>query len=141
MKTLASNNPDKAVELLNQAPQLSYAIFQALLLMGLVKPEALASVVEASAAAPSAGYPPAPTPALPQPTTYGAPGYNTPPIPGRSAYPPPPPPPPAVAPAAAEDPATQALIQQVLAMPQETVDQLAPDEREQIMTLRATYGR
>jgi hypothetical protein len=36
MKTLTTTDPAKATELLRQAPQLSYAIFQALLLMGLV---------------------------------------------------------------------------------------------------------
>lgn len=47
MKTLATTDPAKATELLSQAPQLSFAIFQALLIMGLVSSDALSSVVEA----------------------------------------------------------------------------------------------
>src|SRR5690348_1798657 len=39
MKTLATSDPSRATELLSQAPQLSYAIFQALLIMGLVSPD------------------------------------------------------------------------------------------------------
>src|SRR4051812_22118017 len=41
MKQLVATDAPKATELLRQAPQLSYAIFQALLLMGLVSTEAL----------------------------------------------------------------------------------------------------
>ncbi|RMZ80861.1 hypothetical protein DV737_g2776, partial [Chaetothyriales sp. CBS 132003] len=38
MKAMALSEPAKATELLTQAPQLSYAIFQALILMNLVDP-------------------------------------------------------------------------------------------------------
>lgn len=154
MKTLASTDPAKASELLRQAPQLSYAIFQALLLMGLVSTDALSSVVEQAAAAPAAPAP-VPTPMqnqqYPIPPPGGFPGYPPPPPPGsllqtgtppiRGGFAPPPPvqqpaPPPQ---AAASD--TDALMQQVLAMPQELIDQLPPAERSQIMALRASYGR
>ena len=50
MKGLVMADPNKATELLKQAPQLSYAIFQALLLMGLVDASALQSVIEQSTA-------------------------------------------------------------------------------------------
>lgn len=162
MKTLTSTDPAKATELLHQAPQLSFAIFQALLLMGLVSPSALESVVEA-AVQPAASTAPVP-PGQQQP--YGIPpqgsyppGFPPPPphmagqlgMPagtppqGQHLYPPPPPqrapqpqqqPPPQQA-----LPDTDALIQQVLAMPQELVDQLPPAERAQIMQIRAGYGR
>uniref|UniRef100_A0A8H7N9G3 Cleavage stimulation factor subunit 2 hinge domain-containing protein n=1 Tax=Bionectria ochroleuca TaxID=29856 RepID=A0A8H7N9G3_BIOOC len=46
MKTLATTEPQRAAELLSQAPQLGAAIFQALLLMGLVSPEAIQLVVQ-----------------------------------------------------------------------------------------------
>ncbi|KAK7226380.1 hypothetical protein V2G26_014383 [Clonostachys chloroleuca] len=46
MKTLATTEPQRATELLSQAPQLGAAIFQALLLMGLVSPEAIQLVVQ-----------------------------------------------------------------------------------------------
>ncbi|KAG8532608.1 uncharacterized protein KY384_002485 [Bacidia gigantensis] len=48
MKGLVMGDPARATELLKQAPQLAYAIFQALLLMGLVDTSVLASVVETS---------------------------------------------------------------------------------------------
>ncbi len=50
MKGLVMADPAKATELLTQAPQLSFAIFQALLLLGLVDSTALQSVVEQTAA-------------------------------------------------------------------------------------------
>ncbi|MCJ1233373.1 hypothetical protein MMC14_001329 [Varicellaria rhodocarpa] len=74
MKGLCTEDPAKATELFNQAPQLSYAMFQALLLMGLVDTSVLSSVVE-QAAQPAAAAGPAPPPpqATPQiPTTVPA---------------------------------------------------------------------
>ena len=49
MKQLATVDPIKAAELLRQAPQLSYAIFQALLLMNLVDTNVLTKVIETTA--------------------------------------------------------------------------------------------
>lgn len=158
MKTLATTDAAKATELLHQAPQLSYAIFQALLLMGLVSTEALSSVVEQASAPP-----PLPTPQqqaayqAPTPSNY-PPGYppppphmsgqlgmqmSTPPVQNQGAYPPPPqrvPPPQQQAPQP-NLPDNEALMQQVLAMPQEIIDSLQPAERAQLMALRASYGR
>jgi cleavage stimulation factor subunit 2 len=153
MKTLATTDAAKATELLHQAPQLSYAIFQALLLMGLVSTEALSSVVEAASAAP-----PVPTPqqnySVPPQGNYPA-GFppppqhmsgqlgmqiGTPPVQGQNLYPPPPPqraPPPQQQ--VPQD--TDAMIQQLLDMPQSLVDQLPPAERAQVIQLRAQYGR
>lgn len=167
MKNLVSADAGKATELLRQAPQLSYAIFQALLLMGLVSTEALSSVVEA-ASAPPAAVPVPPVVQAPIPIAHGYP----PPIPGQgftSAYPPPPhiavqmgtpqpgmpypppppsqyrpqsqtpaqaPPPPPQLPAGTD---TEALIKQVLEMPQEIIDQLPPAEKAQIMALRQQF--
>ena len=160
MKTLTSTDPTKATELLHQAPQLSFAIFQALLLMGLVSPSALESVVEAAV------QPTIPTaPAPPGQQSYGIllpqqgqypPGFPPPPPhmagqlgiigtppQGQHAYPPPPlqraPPPQQQATPQQQLPDTDSLIQQVLAMPQELVDQLPPAERAQIMQIRAGY--
>jgi cleavage stimulation factor subunit 2 len=42
-------------------------------------------------------------------------------------------------PQAAAQPDADALIQQVLAMPQELIDQLAPAERQQLLALRAQF--
>ncbi|EPE26190.1 RNA-binding, RBD [Glarea lozoyensis ATCC 20868] len=158
MKTLATTDPAKATELLNQAPQLSYAIFQALLLMGLVESEALASVVQSNAPAPAPA--PVPTPQQgypPQPASGYPAGYPPPPphmsgqlgmpmgstpTQAHSMYAPPPaqhrPPPVQQQP---QNPEADALMQQVLAMPQEMIDSLPPNDRAQLMALRASYGR
>ena len=150
MKTLATTDPAKATELLHQAPQLSYAIFQALLVMGLVSTEALSSVVEQASAPPqvAASYPPPPgsfQPGFPPPPPHisGHLGMQigTPPVQGH-AYPPPQPqraaapqPPPQALPDA------DALMAQVMAMPQEVIDSLPPADRAQLLALRANYGR
>lgn len=143
MKTLATTDPARATELLTAAPQLSYAIFQALLLMGLVSPEAIHSVIDASAPppvqAPSAGYPPVPVPAMP-----GFPGgpTGTPPVTAPFVPPPVAQPPPTnygtpagAAPAASQD--SDQLLKMVMELPQATIDQLPEGERQQIMMLRA----
>ncbi|KAI1082986.1 hypothetical protein F5B20DRAFT_492331 [Whalleya microplaca] len=137
MKFLATTDPERATELLAQAPQLSYAIFQALLLMGLVSPEAIHSVVDTSAAPPPvaqppAGYPPAPMPHYPGTTTV------TPPVAAPYAPPATSAPQPGFAPAM-QDP--DALVKQVMDLPQETIDQLPEAERQQIMALRASFMR
>ncbi|KAK0617892.1 hypothetical protein B0T17DRAFT_591839 [Bombardia bombarda] len=129
MKTLATTDPARATELLNQAPQLSYAIFQALLIMGLVSGDAINSVLDGSAPpppnAPVGGIPPIPTP-----IAYGYPGATgTPPVAtGGVAQAPPP----------TQD--QDALMRAVMELPQETIDQLPEAERQQIMALRASYG-
>ncbi|KAK3310128.1 uncharacterized protein B0T15DRAFT_25603 [Chaetomium strumarium] len=132
MKTLATSDPVRATELLTQAPQLSYAVFQALLIMGLVSPDAINSVLEPGAA----GAVPQPAPA-----GYGPPATATPPTAGVGGYAPPPP---AAAPVAAppappaQDP--EALMRAVMELPQETIDMLPEAEKQQIMALRASYS-
>ncbi|CAK7215029.1 hypothetical protein SBRCBS47491_002350 [Sporothrix bragantina] len=126
MKTLAANEPARATELLAQAPQLAYAVFQALLLMDLVSPEAIQAVVETATAPP-----PQQPQVVPQ---QAAPGYGyalelAPPV----AAPPPPVP-------AAAAPAPDDLIKQVLELPQAVVDQLPEAERTQLMAVRMQYG-
>ncbi|KAJ4861142.1 hinge domain of cleavage stimulation factor subunit 2 domain-containing protein [Trichoderma breve] len=123
MKTLATTEPQRATELLQQAPQLAYAVFQSLLLMGLVSPESIQSVVDPNAPPPqlpTANFPPA-----------GFPANN-------SAYAPP-----AAAPAAApagmaQDP--DALMRAVMELPQAQIDMLPEADRQQIMALRATFA-
>lgn len=140
MKQLATTDPARATELLNQAPQLSYAIFQSLLLMGLVSPEAIHSVVDTTAPPPvqatPVGYPQPPMPGYPGMAT------NTPPVVAPYAPPPPQPsqasyaPTPAAAPPA-QDP--DQLLKMVMELPQATIDQLPEGERQQIMALRAQF--
>ncbi|KAI0020995.1 hinge domain of cleavage stimulation factor subunit 2-domain-containing protein [Xylariomycetidae sp. FL0641] len=142
MKALATNQPEQATDLLTQAPQLAYAVFQALLLMGLVSPEAITSVTNPAAAAPAtaqppAGYPPAAVPG------YSAPATSTPPVAAPYAPPGVAPqagyaPTPANAGGAAQDP--DSLMQMVMSLPQATIDQLPGPEREQIMALRMSLG-
>lgn len=148
MKQLATNDPNRANELLNQAPQLAYAVFQALLLMGLVSPEAINSVLEPGTgvlppiAPPGTGY------GGPPPQQAGFPGMtNTPPVAAQSMYAAPPQPiaappplqaPPTPAPAAI-DPGQEALIQQVLSLADDVIAQLPEMERQQILALRAQF--
>ena len=136
MKTLASSDPQRATELLQQAPQLSYAVFQALLLMGLVSPEAIQSVVDPGAP------PPAAQPAAAFSAYPGA--NNTPPV-GSMPYAPPPAQSaygvPAAAPAAAapsQDP--DALMRAVMDLSQAQIDMLPEADKQQIMALRATFA-
>ncbi|KAI9824894.1 MAG: hypothetical protein M1832_001499 [Thelocarpon impressellum] len=146
MKGLVMADPNKATELLKQAPQLSYAIFQALLLMGLVDASALQSVIEqsasqptqAAAAAPMAPAPPPQAPYQPYAPQLGQMQVPTPPTHG-SAYPPPPlpvqPVQPAPAPAAAGLDKT-ALFQYVLNLTPEQLNAMQPGEREQLVAVR-----
>jgi len=139
MKTLATNDPGRATELLDKAPQLAYAIFQALLIMGLVSPDAINSVLEPSAAPvvppPLAGVPP------PAAGYGGYPGAtSTPPV-AIGGYAPPPvaaaAPAPAPAPVA---PGQEDLMAQLLSLPQEIIDQLPENERAQVLALRAQFA-
>lgn len=143
MKGLVMTDPGKATELLRQAPQLAYAIFQSLLLLQLVDPQILTSLVETSAAPAQAppvqpvqqapaqvarapvnygGYAPqvAPTPPQPQaaaPQAYGqAPPAQQPQQPGAMDQ--------------------QALYAQVMALTPQQIDQLTPEYRAQIMQIR-----
>ncbi|CAJ2500910.1 Uu.00g037630.m01.CDS01 [Anthostomella pinea] len=144
MKQLATTDPTRATELLTQAPQLSFAIFQALLLMGLVSSDAIHSVIETGGAAPPViaqpvpGYPPSAMPA------FAAPANPTPPVPTPYAPPAVSAPQASYAPPAANPPAAQqdpdSLMQAVMNLPQETIDQLPEAERQQIMALRATFS-
>ncbi|KAK3695012.1 hinge domain of cleavage stimulation factor subunit 2-domain-containing protein [Podospora appendiculata] len=141
MKTLATNDPGRATELLNQAPQLSYAIFQALLIMGLVSPDAINSVLDGGAIVPPPAVAPAAAPPLQNPMAYGYPGgaTGTPPVAIGGGYAPPPVAAPAPAGPPAQDP--EALMRAVMELPQETIDQLPEVERQQIIALRSSYAQ
>lgn len=127
MKALAVTDPARATELLRTAPQLAYAIFQALLLMNLVDYSTLGSVVEqASQAAPV----PAAASAPYQPYSTLPSQVSTPPVQSSPFAAPPP------AAAPQQIPGQEELLQQVLSMPQSQIDALPPLERSQIMMLR-----
>lgn len=150
MKGLVMTDPGQATELLRQAPQLAYAMFQALLLLGLVDTSMLGQIVQAAAPTnppyPAAAQPvPPPIPQPPQ-AQYGAtpqppyPGYPpqypqqhaTPPV-QQPAYAPPPP-------QQAAMPSQQDLIAQVMAMTRDQIYSLDPAARDQIVALRAQLG-
>jgi len=144
MKGLVMTDPAKATELLRQAPQLAYAIFQSLLLLQLVDPQILTSLVETSAApAPAAQAPPVqqiqqPPPQVARPpvnyAAYPPQVAPTPPQPQASAPQPYAQPPPQQQQAPAMD--QQALYAQVMALSPQQIDQLTPEYRAQIMQIR-----
>jgi cleavage stimulation factor subunit 2 len=84
-KNLAAAEPQKATALLSQAPQLSYAIFQALILLGLVDPNILTSLLQQPPPAQQPQAPPQPQ----QPPMPTYPAYGQPP-PQQAQYVPPP---------------------------------------------------
>ena len=149
MKGLVMGDPAKATELFKQAPQLSYAIFQALLLMNLVDTSVLGSVVEQAHQQPAQPppqqqpVPPRPTPSYqPPPQQQPYPQYNqmsapmhvpTPPVHNQPYQQPPPI---QQAPPQPQQPNQEELLKQVMAMPQQQIDQLPPADRAQIMALR-----
>jgi cleavage stimulation factor subunit 2 len=143
MKGLVMTDPAKATELLRQAPQLAYAIFQSLLLLQLVDPQILTSLVETSAApAPVAQAPPVQQVQQPPPQA-ARPPVNYPGYPPQVAPTPPQPQPPVAQPYAQPPPQQQApgmdqqaLYAQVMALSQQQIDQLAPEHRAQILQIR-----
>ena len=146
MKSLAVTDPIRATELLRQAPQLSYAIFQALILMGLVDPKILAQVVEQTTRAqPVVNMAPISLQLQPPQQAYA--GYPPQTMPNPQIIPPRPPQPQYQPPQVQQLPSTAAapmsqeeMIRQVLAMDQRTIDSLPPTERIQIIQLRQQLG-
>ncbi|EZF34519.1 hypothetical protein H101_01928 [Trichophyton interdigitale H6] len=129
-------DPARATELLRQAPQLAYAIFQALLLMNLVDYNTLGSVVDQASQAQAAQQ--APPQMQPKYQPYPpAPGQvATPPLHATPFAPPQAAPQQQAPPPVAQVPGQEELLQQVLNMPQAAIDALPPTERNQIMVLR-----
>ncbi|KAK5714497.1 hypothetical protein LTR15_010679 [Elasticomyces elasticus] len=77
MKGMSISNPAQATALLAQAPQLGYAMFQALLLCGLVDTNILGSLIQGGAPPPAAQQAQAPPPQVQQQQTV----YQQPPMP------------------------------------------------------------
>jgi cleavage stimulation factor subunit 2 len=144
MQNLVLNDPVQATQLLDRSPQLSYAIFQALLNLNLVDPSSLSSVIQQATVAPPAqppqpAYQPAPVAPPPQQAYAQQPQYPTQYTPQPpQQYQAPPPPQPAAQP---QVPDRNALIQQVMSMTQAQIDQMAPNDRQQIMALRAQLAQ
>tara|TARA_R110002003_G_scaffold104_33_gene8484 strand:- start:19124 stop:19984 length:861 start_codon:yes stop_codon:yes gene_type:complete len=144
MKGLVMTDPAKATELLRQAPQLAYAIFQSLLLLQLVDPSILGSLVETATAAPAPAVQPPP---VQQPPPVARPPVNYPGYPPQAVPTPQPPahvpqpyaqPPPAQPQPQQQAPGLdqQAMYAQVLALTPEQINQLPPEHRTQILQIR-----
>ncbi|KAF8424951.1 hypothetical protein EV426DRAFT_532452 [Tirmania nivea] len=140
MKQLATADPIKAAELLRQAPQLSYAIFQALLLMNLVDTSVLTKVIETTTQ-PAVAVPPVAVP--PPPAQQAAPyGYPQPTPTPQQVYQQPPPPqqqPPPPPPQQQQQPPTDQraeLIRQVMQLTPEQISALPPEQQTQIIMLK-----
>lgn len=146
LKGLCQNNPAQATALLQQAPQLSYAVFQAMCLLNLVDPNIVGQLIQ------SQGIQPVQQPQPPaQPVQYPAPpqasyGQYAPPQPYAAGYTQTPPaqqpayqaPPPQAPPQA--PPGQEELIRQVLSLTAEQIYAMEPSARDQIIMLRAQYG-
>jgi cleavage stimulation factor subunit 2 len=147
MKSLTMSDPETAKRLMKEAPQLAYAVFQALVLMNLVDPNVLATVVEQNIQASSQQIPlqQQQPPTIPQqqqpPPQYG---YPPPPqmqnrtVPTPQQYAPPPQVPQPQAPPGMS-PEQRQMLEQVMQLDQRTIDSLPPNERMQIMQLRQQY--
>jgi cleavage stimulation factor subunit 2 len=141
MKGLVMTDPAKATELLRQAPQLAYAIFQSLLLLQLVDPQILGSLVETATATPApVAQPP---PMQQQPPQAARPPVNYPVYPPQAPTPQPqqhmPQPyaqPHAQPPPQPQAPDNSAMYAQVMALTPDQINQLPPEHRAQIMQLR-----
>lgn len=149
LKNLCAINPAQANQLLTSAPQLGYAVFQAMLLLGLVDTNIVQQLVATAAPAPVAPPPQIaqPPPAQPPPMHYQPPPHQ----PAYGQYPPagyaptPPQPQPAYQPppqAAQPPPNDQQaqLVQQVLALTRDQIYGMPEAARNQIIALRAQYG-
>ncbi|KAF1816013.1 hypothetical protein P152DRAFT_408534 [Eremomyces bilateralis CBS 781.70] len=137
MKGLVASDPSKATELLKAAPQLSYAVFQSLLLLGLVEQDVLASVLEHIN-----GYPPPPQHQQQQQYQVQYPPMSN-PIMGAAPTPPPqygmqaPPPQQAPAPALG---GRDDLIRQVMSLSPAQIEAMPPAEKAQLMMLRQQFA-
>ncbi|KAF9139033.1 hypothetical protein BGX30_008447 [Mortierella sp. GBA39] len=160
MKVLGASEPERAKAVLNDNPQLSYALFQALLMMNLVEPSSLQRMFgPAAAAAPNMPTPPqqhmppvppshpgmVPPPQPPhlqqqqqqqQPPQFAPQGYPGMPQPPQPPQPQPPQP---AAPTSLEQ--QKALIDQVLALTPADIASLPEDQRANIIQFREQLMR
>jgi cleavage stimulation factor subunit 2 len=149
MKSLTMSDPETAKRLMKEAPQLAYAVFQALVLMNLVDPNVLATVVEQNMQASSQQIPlqQQQPPPMPQQQQQPPPQYGYPPppqmqnrtVPTPQQYAPPPPQVPQPQAPPGMSPEQRQMLEQVMQLDQRTIDSLPPNERMQIMQLRQQY--
>ncbi|KAL9049400.1 MAG: hypothetical protein Q9162_007236 [Coniocarpon cinnabarinum] len=145
LKSVVDSDPNQVTHMLAEAPQFSYAIFQSLLLLGLVDTNVLSQVVVQAQQAqqqqqqPVPQMTPAPVPqqAMPQvqqPQFQQMP-TATPPVPPQQQYPPPQ----AAAPMQQSN-AQQDAMRQILSMTQQQIDAMQPNVRAQLMAIRQQAG-
>ena len=139
MKGMVAENPAQVTQLFTAAPQLAYAIFQALLLLGLTDVSVLSSIVQAATAQPQQPQytqPQAPPQnAYPNYAQYQQPAHvPTPPVQQQMYQPP------AQQQAAPAQPDQAALMQQLMAMTAEQIYSLPAEQRDQIIRFRASMG-
>jgi cleavage stimulation factor subunit 2 len=143
LKGLCQGNPAQATALLQKAPQLSYAVFQAMCLLGLVDPNIVAQLIQ------SQGLPPPQQQAAPAPLPAAAQYPPQPPQPQYGQFPPSPQgygnayasmPPAPQAPPPAAAPGQEDLIRRVLALTAEQIYAMEPSARDQIIALLAQFG-
>lgn len=144
MKGLAMSDPNRATELFHQAPQLAYALFQALLLLNLVDANVLTQVVEpAPAAQPAAAPQPPPQPAPQAQPHQGYPGYPPQPVPTPPVQQQPyaQPPAPAMPPQLANlTPEQRQQYAAILQLAPEVINSLSPEQRAGVMEVRRMFG-
>ncbi|RPA85136.1 hypothetical protein BJ508DRAFT_205428 [Ascobolus immersus RN42] len=132
MKQLVATDSTRAIELLRQAPQLSYAVIQALLLMRLVDTSILSQIIEPNVPVAAPPPPPQPIP-TPIPARVVTPNpYYAPPVPPVPVVPTP-------VPQQEMDPQKAALIQQVMSLTPEQIANLPQDQQQIILALRQKF--
>lgn len=149
MKQLAGQNPDQVRQMLLAHPQLSFALIQAQVILGLVDPAAVKAILAQQprhvAQPPMGGMPgrgPEPMPG--RPDAYGAPGFGGappgaggPPRPHGGAPPPGGVPRPNLPPLEEQH---QALLQQVMNMTPAQIDRLPEAQRQKVQQVRQALG-
>ncbi|KAF2653024.1 hypothetical protein K491DRAFT_662718 [Lophiostoma macrostomum CBS 122681] len=144
-KGLVMTDPGRATDLFREAPQLAYAIFQSLLLLGLVDAGVLTQIVEQNMGA-SAQAPQQPPPPAAQPPRQQFAGYPPQPAPTPPVHAQPPPqaygqPPAAQMPQLAHlTPEQQHHVTQLLQLTPEMITTLPAEHQQQIIMLRQQYG-
>ncbi|KAJ3027054.1 UNVERIFIED_CONTAM: hypothetical protein HDU68_004590 [Siphonaria sp. JEL0065] len=129
LKLMAVNAPDQVRALLSGNPQLTYAIFQAMIAMNVIDANILQQLGQAPVA-PVVAPPPAPVVVQQQNTgVLGSTGFAPAPIAPVQA-----------AAAGLVDPEQQKLLMQVLSMTPEQIQALPLDQRAGVIQLRAQLG-
>ncbi|KAJ3073222.1 hypothetical protein HDU98_001980 [Podochytrium sp. JEL0797] len=134
LKLMALNAPDQVRTLLTTNPQLTYAIFQAMIAMNVIDQSIIQKMGQTTAAAPA---PVQNTGVIPQQVIYAPPQqpvFSVPVVPAPVV------PTPVQAPAGFVDPEQQQLLMQVLTMTPEQIEALPLDQRAGVIQLRAQLG-